>query len=178
MPSQARKRQGDKKGSKDFKKRRLEQSESRPRSIPVTSGVYDGPSSEDEDLSEEISEEELDDMEVDSSAQAKAGSGAGRFIQATVAKKKYGSHIASEGFESHKAQKELLLKRKASKPNAPMMDQAKRIWALARQRNLSPTEREDLCRQLADVVRGKVAEVAFKHDVSRIIQTVRLLFML
>ncbi|PVF96955.1 ARM repeat-containing protein [Serendipita vermifera] len=157
MPSQARKRQGQGQGGKDPKKRKLEQTESRPRSIPVTSGVYDGTSSEEaedisEAFSEDIHEEEVDDMEIDSIAQAKTSNGA--------------------GFESHKAQKELLLKRKASKPNASMMDQAKRIWALARQRNLSPTEREDLCRQLADVVRGKVAEVAFKHDVSRIIQTI------
>jgi pumilio family protein 6 len=53
-----------------------------------------------------------------------------------------------------------------------MMDQAKRIWASAGQRDLPRADREKLCKQLADLIRGKVADVVFKHDASRIIQTV------
>jgi len=75
-------------------------------------------------------------------------------------------------FESHKVQKELLSQRKAAKPNAAIMDRAKRIWASARQKEIPRTERERLCKELAGVVKGKVAEVVFKHDASRMIQTV------
>jgi pumilio homology domain family member 6 len=75
-------------------------------------------------------------------------------------------------FESHKAQKELQSQRKAAKPNAVVMDQAKRIWASARQKDTPRAEREKLCKDLAVIVKGKVTEVVFKHDASRMIQTV------
>ena len=75
-------------------------------------------------------------------------------------------------FESHKAQKELQAQRKAAKPNAEMTMHAKQLWNAARQRNLSKQERESLCKKLADTVRGKVSEIACKHDTSRIVQTV------
>jgi pumilio homology domain family member 6 len=52
------------------------------------------------------------------------------------------------------------------------MDEAKRIWASARQKDTPRAEREKLCKDLAGVVKGKVTEVVFKHDASRMIQTV------
>jgi len=75
--------------------------------------------------------------------------------------------------ESHKVQKELYAQRKAAKPNAGIIEQAKRVWAGARKLNISKEEREKYIKQLLDIVRGKVQEVVFKHDASRIIQTVR-----
>lgn len=64
------------------------------------------------------------------------------------------------------------MQRKAAKPNAEVIEQAKRVWADARQLNISKEERKKHTIQLMDVVRGKVQEVVFKHDASRIIQTV------
>lgn len=52
------------------------------------------------------------------------------------------------------------------------MDQAKRIWASARQRDLPKAEREKLIKDLANLIKGKVTDVVFKHDASRVIQTV------
>ena len=75
--------------------------------------------------------------------------------------------------ESHRVQKELYAQRKAAKPNAEVIQQAKRIWADARKVDISKKERQEHIKQLKDIVRGKVQEVVFKHDASRIIQTVR-----
>lgn len=65
------------------------------------------------------------------------------------------------------------MQRKAAKPNAKIIEQAKRIWADAGKLDISKEERQKHIKQLMDVVRGKVQEVVFKHDASRIIQTVR-----
>ncbi|KAI0683160.1 ARM repeat-containing protein [Cytidiella melzeri] len=74
--------------------------------------------------------------------------------------------------ESHKAQKVLQEQRKAAKPHSSLLIEAKRAWGLARQKNISKTERAKHVHALMNVVRGKVHEIVFKHDASRIIQTV------
>jgi hypothetical protein len=83
------------------------------------------------------------------------------------------NRLSAAAKESHKVQKELYAQRKAAKPNAEVIEQAKRVWADARKLNISKEERQKYIKQLMDVVRGKVQEVVFKHDASRIIQTVR-----
>lgn len=79
------------------------------------------------------------------------------------------NRIASK--ESHKAQKELQSQRKASKPNAAVIDNAKRIWAEARKQNITPKERQKHIRDLMEAVKGR-ADIVVKHDGSRIFQTV------
>ncbi|KAI0316198.1 ARM repeat-containing protein [Amylostereum chailletii] len=74
--------------------------------------------------------------------------------------------------ESHKAQRALLDQRRSSKPNSALLADAKLKWALARQKNLSKAERRKHVGALMDVIRGKVQEIVFKHDASRIVQTV------
>ncbi|KAJ8076907.1 Pumilio y domain member 6 [Marasmius tenuissimus] len=73
--------------------------------------------------------------------------------------------------ESHKAQKVLQEQRKAAKPHSKLLAEAKRIWALARQKNIPATERQKHVHDLMDVMRGKVKDIVFKHDASRIVQT-------
>lgn len=73
--------------------------------------------------------------------------------------------------EAHKAQKVLLEQRKAQKPNSELLTSAKRTWALARQKEIPKQEREKHIKALMDVIRGKVQEIVFKHDASRIVQT-------
>ncbi|KAG6810840.1 hypothetical protein H0H92_010104 [Tricholoma furcatifolium] len=74
--------------------------------------------------------------------------------------------------ESHKAQKALLDQRRAAKPHSTLLADAKRVWSLARQTSIPTAERQKHIQELMDVIRGKVKEIVFKHDASRIVQTV------
>jgi pumilio family protein 6 len=73
--------------------------------------------------------------------------------------------------EAHKAQKILLDQRKASKPHATLLRDAKRVWSLARQKNIG-SERKKHITNLMGIVRGHVKDIVFKHDASRIVQTI------
>ncbi|KAH9914173.1 ARM repeat-containing protein [Epithele typhae] len=74
--------------------------------------------------------------------------------------------------ESHKAQRVLLDQRKAAKPHSALLVEAKQAWTLARQKNLSKQDRTKHINALMDIIRGKVKDIVFKHDASRIVQTV------
>ena len=74
--------------------------------------------------------------------------------------------------ESHKVQKEMLRQRQAVKPHANLLAEAKKHWSLARQKTLSRAEREKHVAKLLEAVRGKVQDLVFKHDASRVVQTV------
>lgn len=74
--------------------------------------------------------------------------------------------------ESHKAQKVLHEQRKAAKPHSALLIEAKRAWSRVRQKNISKTERAGHIKALMDAVRGKVTEIVFKHDASRIVQSI------
>ncbi|KAJ3782680.1 armadillo-type protein [Lentinula aff. detonsa] len=73
--------------------------------------------------------------------------------------------------ESHITQKALQQSRKAAKPHSDLISEAKRVWALARSQTISAKERRIHITELMNVVRGKVKSIVFKHDASRIIQT-------
>ncbi|KAJ3161424.1 hypothetical protein HDU86_007206 [Geranomyces michiganensis] len=72
--------------------------------------------------------------------------------------------------QSRAEQKQAKQERKASKPNAPLIQEAKAIWETLRQKKLSARDRKSEMKALMDLVRGKVKDVIFKHDASRIIQ--------
>lgn len=74
--------------------------------------------------------------------------------------------------ESHAAQRALQSQRKLAKPNSALIADAKRVWALARQKNIPKNERQKHVADLMDVIKGKVQDVVFKHDASRVVQTV------
>ena len=75
--------------------------------------------------------------------------------------------------ESHKAQKLLTEQRRAAKPHSSLLVDAKRVWSLARQKNnITTAERQTHVRDLMGVIRGHVKDIVFKHDASRIVQTV------
>jgi pumilio family protein 6 len=46
------------------------------------------------------------------------------------------------------------------------------VWSLARQKTIPNVERQKYVQELMNVIRGKVKEIVFKHDASRIVQTV------
>lgn len=73
--------------------------------------------------------------------------------------------------ESHKVQKAMQKERKAAKSHSTLLTEAKHIWALARSTTISSAQRQKHVGELMDVIRGKVKEIVFKHDASRIVQT-------
>ncbi|GBE84550.1 ARM repeat-containing protein [Sparassis latifolia] len=74
--------------------------------------------------------------------------------------------------ESHKVQKALLDQRRAAKPHSALITKAKSTWTLARQKNISKEERAEHIQALMTIIRGNVKDIVFKHDASRIVQTV------
>jgi pumilio family protein 6 len=69
-------------------------------------------------------------------------------------------------------QKELLSQRKAHKPNAELIKSANSLWSLANKKNITPAERRKHVEALMNIVRGKLQDIVFKHEASRIVQTV------
>ena len=77
------------------------------------------------------------------------------------------------------------MSRRAAKPHAALLAEAKRLWAQARQkdseqrnegvgakRDGNKEKRRAKVKELMDLVRGRVLDLVLKHDASRIIQTV------
>jgi pumilio family protein 6 len=66
----------------------------------------------------------------------------------------------------------LLDQRKAAKPHSTLLNDAKRVWSLARQQNIPSAQRQKHIQDLMNVIRGKVKDIVLKHDASRIVQTI------
>ncbi|KZS89078.1 ARM repeat-containing protein, partial [Sistotremastrum niveocremeum HHB9708] len=130
------------------------------RSKPVTVDVVDDRSEEDSEGEDFEAEENGDEgMDVD------PGEDDVVLYEGTQPK--------SSARESHAAQRAIANERKASKPHASLLVEAKRLWSSVRQKNdISKAERQKAVRALMDCVRGKVQEIVFKHDASRIIQSI------
>ncbi|KAI9464766.1 armadillo-type protein [Russula earlei] len=73
---------------------------------------------------------------------------------------------------AHVAQRVLTQQRRAAKPHSTLLADAKRAWSLARQKTISKEERASHIASLMDIVRGKIQDIVFKHDASRIVQTI------
>jgi hypothetical protein len=72
----------------------------------------------------------------------------------------------------HAAQRLLTHQRRAAKPHSTLLADAKRAWSLARQKTISKEERASHVASLMGIVRGKIQDIVFKHDASRIVQTI------
>lgn len=73
--------------------------------------------------------------------------------------------------EAHKAQKVLQEQRRAAKSHSNLLVDAKRVWSLARQKNIPQAERQKHIADLMKTIRGNVKDIVLKHDASRIVQT-------
>ncbi|KAI6000909.1 armadillo-type protein [Pisolithus albus] len=133
------------------------------RKQPVTLPVResDGESSDegDEDQLEDVAE--LEDEGADAGSQP-----------AEMSVDAAGQKDSNATRESHKVQRALYEQRKAAKPHSQLLVDAKRVWSLARQKNIPPAERQQHVRNLMGIVEGKVKDIVLKHDASRIIQTI------
>ncbi|KAK7438043.1 Pumilio y domain member 6 [Stygiomarasmius scandens] len=77
-----------------------------------------------------------------------------------------------ESTNDRATQKALHAHRKSLKPHASLLSDAKSLWALARAQNISSSERQKHIKNLMECIRGKIKDIVFKHDASRIVQTI------
>lgn len=74
--------------------------------------------------------------------------------------------------EAHAKQRALAKERKASRPNADVVQQAKKIWERLRQKlNVPEAERKELLTELFELMEGRIRDFVFKHDSVRVVQT-------
>lgn len=144
-----------------------EKSTGKKRSQPITLPVRNENDASSEDEEDEGFQEEEEDTVQEHSMKDPNGT--------SLNLKSYldlnsDSWIASK--ESHKVQRALFDQRRAAKPHSALLSKAKEAWTLARQKNISKEERTKNIHALMSIVRGHVLDVVFKHDASRIIQTI------
>ncbi|KAF7724022.1 hypothetical protein EC973_001429 [Apophysomyces ossiformis] len=73
--------------------------------------------------------------------------------------------------DSRREQKAVRHERKAHDRSFEMITEAKKIWETLRRGDIKREEQKQLMEKIMNVITGKVQDVIFKHDASRIIQT-------
>lgn len=68
-------------------------------------------------------------------------------------------------------QKRLAQERKVAKPMGDIIQRSKRIWEQLRRKQSTPEERIKLIEELQSLVSGRIKDLVFKHDASRVVQT-------
>eukprot|EP00644_Phytophthora_capsici_P002297 jgi/Phyca11/507461/fgenesh2_kg.PHYCAscaffold_27_\ len=76
-----------------------------------------------------------------------------------------------DGKKSFMDQKLAKKQRKMQRPHYEMVTRAKQIWNVIRERDVDKTKRATLVDELYTLVKGKIYDVAAKHDASRVIQS-------
>jgi pumilio homology domain family member 6 len=80
--------------------------------------------------------------------------------------------LDSNSAEAHAKQRALAKERRAAKPNADSIQEAKRIWERLRQKlNVPEAERKELLDELFGLMEGRIRDFVFKHDSVRVVQT-------
>jgi pumilio family protein 6 len=126
----------------------------------------------DEEEEEDLGEDPVDEDNVEEVRQEPKQSG----MLLTCNLKLSSTPLAAR--ESHIQQKAVQQQRKAAKRHADILAEAKKHWAQVRQTDLTKDQRQKHVRLLMDAVRGNVQDIVFKHDASRIIQSVCLRYRL
>ncbi|KAF2460874.1 armadillo-type protein [Lineolata rhizophorae] len=84
---------------------------------------------------------------------------------------KANTNLSTSSKEAHAKQKALAKERKASKPNADLIQRSKYIWERLRVKSSVPKdERRELVKELFEMITGRVRDFVFKHDSVRVIQ--------
>lgn len=82
-----------------------------------------------------------------------------------------GFKLETTSAEAHAKQRAQAKERKASKPNADVIQRSKKIWErLRRKSHVPPEERRELVTELFSIITGRVRDFVFKHDSVRVIQ--------
>ncbi|CAH0477392.1 unnamed protein product [Peronospora belbahrii] len=85
--------------------------------------------------------------------------------------KKRSASNAEDGKKSFMDQKLAKKQRKMQRPHYEMVTRAKQIWNVIRERDVEKNKRAKLVDELYNLVKGKIYDVAAKHDASRVIQS-------
>ncbi|KAF9352865.1 pumilio domain member 6 [Mortierella sp. AD094] len=73
--------------------------------------------------------------------------------------------------EANAQKKALRDERRSHKPNADLIYPAKKLWEKLRLKELPKAERQAVMNDMMNLITGKVQDIIFKHDMSRIIQS-------
>ncbi|KAI1308178.1 hypothetical protein EDD11_004333 [Mortierella claussenii] len=73
--------------------------------------------------------------------------------------------------EANAQKKALRDERRSHKPNAELIYPAKKLWEKLRLKELPKAERQAVMKDMMVLITGKVQDIIFKHDMSRIIQS-------
>ncbi|KAF9310694.1 pumilio domain member 6 [Podila horticola] len=73
--------------------------------------------------------------------------------------------------EQNAQKKALRDERRSHKPNSELIYPAKKLWEKLRLKELPKAERQAVMKDMMDLITGKVQDIIFKHDMSRIIQS-------
>jgi pumilio family protein 6 len=85
--------------------------------------------------------------------------------------KKRPAPAEQDGKKSFMDQKLAKKQRKMQRPHYDMVTRAKQIWNIIRERDVDKQKRVTLVDELYGLVKGKIFDVAAKHDASRVIQS-------
>ena len=95
----------------------------------------------------------------------------GKFIPSRDNSQAANNDIGTSSREAHAKQKALVQERRAAKPNADSIARGKKLWERLRRKSHVPkAERDELVKELFEIVTGHVREYVFKHDTVRIVQ--------
>lgn len=113
---------------------------------------------------DEMSEDDEDDADDANEAQTEIGG---------LTKRKplpLDPHKEAASREAHLKQKEKLSERKASKPHADTLARSKTLWAQINRKKLPKKERQRIIEDIYALISGRVVDIIFKHDASRVVQ--------
>lgn len=116
----------------------------------------------DEQFEEEEEDEEEDEQEVEEEEEGKVE---GESNEVPVKKEKEPRNVV------RKEAKELRDSRKGQDKNFDLVSKCKSLWEVIRSKETEPKVRQESLSKLMALLKGKVKDLIFKHDSSRIIQT-------
>ncbi|KAH7479052.1 hypothetical protein PRIC1_009392 [Phytophthora ramorum] len=93
------------------------------------------------------------------------------FTKGFSGKKRPAGGNGEDGKKSFMDQKLAKKQRKMQRPHYEMVTRAKQIWNVIRERDVEKSKRATLVDELYTLVKGKIYDVAAKHDASRVIQS-------
>ena len=101
----------------------------------------------------------MSDTEYPTFDQEMEGVDDGNMEESNDGTSKFNGKTSAEKKVARTQQKELLKERKATRPFAPIIQQAKVIWEDLRQKRLTKTERKVLMEKMMSIVTGKSKDV-------------------
>jgi pumilio homology domain family member 6 len=84
---------------------------------------------------------------------------------------KSNAQIFPSSKDAHAARKQLAKERKLAKPEGETIIALNKLWEKLRMKSLPAAERKQVLTEFFELVDGRIADLAFKHDAARVIQS-------